>query len=583
MNSISSGVGVSVFRFGDYELDRRSLELRKSGQKIKLAPQPARVLRLLADQPGKLVSRDEIRREVWGEETFVDFERNLNYCLNCIRDALGDTAKSPRYIETLPRRGYRFIAPVESQRPFAEHTLAVLPFANLNGDPAREYFADGITDVLITELARIKAVRVISRQSVLHLKGSSRKLDEIASDLGVDGIVEGAVLQEGTQVRVTAQLILTEPERHVWAQSYDCDMSAILTTQREAARAIASCVAKALKPDAAAIPSPVPRGPESSPASPEIVETFLKAVTELGKMNAEGLGKSLQYFREITAKAPDFAKGLVGHASCLFALGFWGHAPAREVYPSAKLMLSSAIAIDDSLSEAHMMLAFMIWLLDWDLAAAEREFRCAIDLSPSNAEAHIFYSTFLCCVGRPAESIAEAECGLRLNPNSLIPNQAAAWNYLHTGHPEMAEALARRTIELFPDSLLPYFVLGWAAWVQGRPEEAVAIFEKALGLSREALSLSFLGHVYARLGRGDEALGLLRELNQLSSQGKASPMAVVILHAGLGDADAAFEWLETACYLRDNLPWLFTKFPGLDPIRSDPRFAALVHRIGVLP
>ena len=571
-----------MYRFGDYELDRRTLELRKAGQKIKLAPQPARVLRLLVSRPGELVSRDEIRRELWGEATFVDFERNLNYCVNCVRDVLGDTAQSPRYIETLPRRGYRFVAPVERQRPFVEPTLAVLPFADLNGDPAREYFADGITDALITELARIKTVRVISRQSVLHLKGSSRKLDEIARDLSVDGIVEGGVLHEGNRVRVTAQLILMEPERHAWAQSYDCDMSAVLTTQREAARAIAGCVATALRPDAAVTSTPVRAGAEGAAASPEIIETFLKAVAELGKMDAEGLGESLQYFRDITARAPDFAPGLVGHASCLFSLGFWGHAPAREVYPTAKQMLLKAIAIDDSLGGAHVVLAHIILFLDWDVVAAEREFRRAIELSPSDPEAHIFYALFLCCLGRHAESISEAEYGLQLNPESLLPNQAAAWNYLYAGRPETAEAQARRTLESFPDALQPHYVLGWAAWCQGRPEEAVAAFEKALGLSRDALSLSFLGHVYARLGRRDEATRLLQELIQLSSQGKASPIALVVLHAGLGDADAALEWLETAYRLRVDLSWLFVKFPGLDLLRSDPRFAALLHRVGVV-
>jgi len=572
-----------VYRFGDYELDRRTLELRKAGQKIKLAPQPARVLRLLVSRPGGLVARDEIRRELWGEGTFVDFERNLNYCVNCVRDALGDTAQSPRFIETLPRRGYRFIAPVERQRPFAEPVLAVLPFANLNGDPAREYFADGITDALITELARIKAVRVISRQSVLHLKGSCREIDDIARELSADGIVEGAVLHEGHRVRVTAQLILVEPERHAWAQSYDCDMSAILVTQREAARAIATCVATALRPGATSTPTPVPAGPEAPSASPEIIETFLKAVAELAKMNAEGIGNALRSFRELTAKAPDFAPGLAGHASCLFCLGFWGHAPVREVYPTAKQMLLKAIAIDHSLGWPHWVLAHIILFLDWDVTGAEREFRRAIELSPSDPEAHIFYALFLCCLGRHSESILEAEYGLQLNPASLLPNQAAAWNYLYAGHPETAEAQARRTLESFPDALQPHYVLGWAAWCQGRPEEAVAAFEKALGLSRDALSLSFLGHVYARLGRRDDATRLLQELVQLSSQGEASPIALVVLHAGLGDADAAFEWLETACRLRVDLHWLFVKFPGLDPLRSDPRFAALLHRSGVVP
>lgn len=582
MTRVSSGFRAAVYRFADYELDQRTLELWKSGQKVKLAPQPARLLRLLASRAGELVARDELRRELWGEATFVDFERNLNYSVNCIRDALGDTAQCPRYIETLPRRGYRFIAPVHRERRFAEPTLAVLPFSNLNGDPEKEYFADGITDALITELARIKAVRVISRQSVLHLKGSSGRLDEIAGELGVDGIVEGAVLHEGSRVRVTAQLILTDPERHAWAQSYDCDVSAVLRTQRDAARAIAASVTAALSPDAVATATPVPEGPDAPPASPEIVETFLKATAEMGKMNAEALGRSLQYFREMTAKAPDFAPGLAGHATCLFALGWWGHAPAREVYPAAKLMLTKAIAIDDSLGTAHVWLAFVIWLLDWDPAAAEREFRRAIELSPSNADGHIGYAVFLACLGRYSESVAECEYGLRLNPASIMPNEGAAWLYLCTGHLEKAEAQARRTLESFPNSLQPQFVLGWAAWRQGRAEEAVAAFEKALSLSREALSLSFLGHVYARLGRADEAMSLLHELDHLSSQDKASPLALVVLHAGLGNVEAAFAWLETALRLRVDLPWLLTKFPGIDPLRSDPRFAALVHRVAVL-
>ena len=575
----SSGAGASVCRFADYELDRTTLELRKSGRKIKLAPQPARVLRLLASRQGELVSRDEIRRELWGDKTFVDFEHNLNYYLTCIRAALGDTARRPRYIETLARRGYRFIAPVRLDRPFVEPMLAVLPFTNLNGDPAREYFADGITDALITELARIQAVRVISRQSVLHLKRSGRKLDEIARELSVDGVVEGAVLLEGNRVRVTAQLILMEPERHAWAQSYDCDLSAVLATQREAAQAIAECVVTVLRPAAVVKLAAVP----ARPVAPEIVETYLIARAEMVKETAEGLAKALQCLREMTAKAPDFALGLAGHALCLISLGWWGLVPAREVYPSAKQMALKAVGIDDSLVDAHLALALMIWILDWDLAAAEREFRRAIQLSPSNPEAHMAYAVFLCSAGRNSESLAEIEYGLSLNSTALLPNQGAAWLYLTNGDPGKAEAQARRTIQSFPDSLQPHFVLGWAAWCQGKAEEAVAAFEKALSIARGAISLSFLGHIYARLGRTEEATGLLRELDKLFSQGQASPIAFVVLHAGLGDADAAFEWLETACRLRDGMEWLLPGFPGLDPLRSDPRFVDLIRRTGIVP
>ncbi len=578
MTKVSSGAGASVYSFADYELDRRTLELRKAGRKLKLAPQPARVLGLLASRAGELVARDEIRRELWGEGTFVDFERNLNYCLNCIRTVLGDRAQHPLYIETLPRRGYRFIAPIKRDRPFAEPTLAVLPFANLNGDPAREYFADGITDALITELARIQAVRVISRQSVLHLKGSNRRLEEIALELSVDGIVEGAVLHEGNRVRLTAQLILMEPERHAWAQSYDCDMSAILSTQREAAQAIAACVASALRPAGAAVATaPVPTPPVAS----EIVDAYLKARIEFEKMSAEALAKSLQLFHEISAKAPDFALGLVWYAGCLVGLGFWGHAPIREVYPVAKQLATRAVAIDDGLGEAHLVLAETAWLLDWDLAAAECGFRRAIDLSPSDPYAHLWYATFLCCMGRRPESIAEAQYGLSLNPTSLLASQAAAWIYLIACQYAQAEALAKRTVESFPDSLQPQFVFGWAAWCQGRPEEAVAAFEKALSLSREALSLSFLGHIYARLGRKEEATRLLRELKRLFTQGHAPPIAFVVIYAGLGDADVALEWLESAYRLRCDMQYLTTGFPGIDPIRSDPRFADLVRRTGI--
>jgi TolB-like protein/tetratricopeptide (TPR) repeat protein len=565
--------------FGAFELDLENGKLCKSGRVLKLRPQPMRVLCLLVSQAGKPVSRDEIRRLLWGESTFVDYDVGVDYCVYRIRSVLGDKAQAPRYVETLPRRGYRFIATVKRERSFAEPTLAVLPFDNLNRDPAKDYFADGVTDALITELARIPALRVISRQSVLHLKGSSRKLEEIARDLSVDGVVEGAVLHEGHRVRLTAQLILTEPERHAWAQSYDCDLSAVLTTQSEAARAIAGCVATALRPAGAGMPAPVP----VRPVAPEIAEAYLKARTEFEKMSAEGIGNALQYFREMTLKAPDFALGLAWHAACLFTLGYWGHAPISEVYPSAKHLALQAVAIDDSLVPAHLVLAWMNLLLDWDLAAARREVRRAIELSPSDTDAHSFYSTLLCFVGHNSEAMREVQFALKLNPTSLLPNQYAAWMNLHMGQHARAEGQARHTIALFPDALQPHFVLGWSAWYQGRAEDAVAALEKALSHSREALSLSYLGHVYGRLGRTDEARRLFRELEQLRAQGHAPPIAFAVIHAGLGDIDAAFDWLETAYRLRDGYLFWLPGAPGLDPLHSDPRFADLVHRMGVVP
>jgi TolB-like protein/tetratricopeptide (TPR) repeat protein len=568
--------------FGEFELDLEAGMLRKSGRTLKLRPQPMRILCLLVSQAGRPVSREEIRRHVWGESTFVDYNVGLDSCMNRIRSALRDKSRAPRYVETLPRRGYRFVAPIKRQRPFAEPTLAVLPFANLNGDPANDYFADGVTDALITELARIPVVRVISRQSVLHLKGSSRKLDEIARELGVDGIVEGAALHEGNRVRLTAQLILTEPEHHVWAQSYDCDMSAVLMTQCEAARAIAGCVADALKPAGAMEPVTSAPGPKLVPVAPDIVETYLKVRFECDKMSAEGIGKALQYCREITLKAPDFAPGLAEHARVLFCMGYWGHAPSIEVFPAVRQFALQALAIDDSIGVAHVGLAWMNLLLDWDLPAAMREIQCAIELSPSDTDAHMLYGTLLCFVGRHSDSIIRVEYALKLNPASLLPNQYAAWMYSHTGQHARAEAQARRTIEMFPGSLQPHFVLGWSLWYQGRAAEAVAVLEKALGDSREALSLSYLGHVYGRLGRTEDARCVLRELEQLRTRGQAPPIAFATIYAGIGDIDAAFDWLETAHRLRDGYLFWLPGAPGLDPLHSDPRFADLVHRMGIV-
>jgi TolB-like protein/Flp pilus assembly protein TadD len=456
----------------------------------------------------------------------------------------------------------------------------------LNGDPARDFFADGVTDALITELARIPAVRVISRQSVLHLKGSQLKVEQIALDLGVDGVVEGAALHEGSRVRLTVQLILTEPERHVWAQSYECDMSAVLSTQREAARAVAASVAAALRPHAAAVTSPAPagiKGPESGrrPAA-EVVETYLKARIECDKMSAEGIGKALQYSREVTVQAPDFAPGLAEHARVLFCVGYWGHAGAVEVFPAVRHLALQALVIDDSVATAHVALAWMRLLLDWDLDGAMQEARRAIEVSPSDTDARLFHGLLLYFFGRNSESRSEVQYALKLNPVSLLPNQYAAWIFSHMGQHERAEAQARRTIELFPDSLQPYFVLGWSAWYQNRAGEAVAALEKALSNSREALSLAYLGHVYGRLGRTVDARRLLCELEQLRARGQAPPVAFATVYAGLGDSDAAFDALETAYRLRDGYLFWLPGAPGLDPLRADPRFADLVGRVGLV-
>jgi TolB-like protein/Tfp pilus assembly protein PilF len=571
--------GFGRIGFGAFSLDLETGELSKAGRNLKLQPQPARVLCLLAGRAGKLVSREEIRRGVWGESTFVDYDFGVDYSVNRIRAVLCDRARAPRYIETVPRKGYRFIAPVKRERAFAEPTLAVLPFANLNGDPAKDYFADGVTDAMITELARIPSLRVISRQSVLHLKGSSRKLTEIARDLDVDGVVEGSALHEGDRVRITAQLILLDPERHVWGQSYDADMGSVLATQREAAQSVAASVASALSDSPAAPPFAVA---PAAPVPPEIIEMYLKARSELARMSAAGIGAALQYFRAITTNAPFFAPGLAEHSLTLAMLGFWGHAPIRETYPAAKVMAQGALAIDERVEAAHVALGLMHWLLDWDAAAAEGEFRRAIELSPSNADARSLYSMFLAIGrGQPERAVAEMRCAMENNPASPLASLTSGWVYLFARKYRLAEEHAGRTLELFPEALHGHLALAWAQWYQGRRDEAVARFEQAVLVSREPFSMASLAHTYALAGQGEKAMGILHELEGLFAMGNAPAFTVAVVYCGLGKPDAALDWLETMHRLRDSQLFWLNASPWIDPIRPDPRFGQFMRSAGL--
>ena len=344
-------------------------------------------------------------------------------------------------------------------------------------------------------------------------------------------------------------------------------------------RGHAGSVASALRSAGAAPPPQV----AAKAVEPEIAEAYLRARAEFDTMTAEGIGNALRRFREINLKAPDFAPGLALRAACMFMLGYWGHAPAGEVYPAAKHLALQAVARDEGLATAHLVLAWMGLLLDWDLPAALREVRRAIELSPSDPDARSFHSTLLCFAGDVPEATREVWYALKLDPASLLPNQYAAWMLLHLGQYARAEAQARRTIELFPDSLQPWFVLGWSAWHRGRADDAVAALEKALSRSREALSLAYVGHVYGRLGRTDEARRLLGELEELRTRGQCPPTAMAVAHAGLGEIDAAVDWLEKAYRLRDGSLFWLPGAPGLDPLRADPRFDDLVRRIGVSP
>src|SRR5712692_4029412 len=475
----------SVVRFGTYEISLHSGELRKAGVRIRVQQQPLRLLEILLEHPGEIVTREELRSRIWPNESFGDFDQAVNVAIAKLRGALGDSADNPRYIETLPRRGYRFIAEVavvnrptnklellpevasseaeeraqlevagKMQRPrhlpwqYAWKTLgtamvllvlmvwiffwrsrqpantlssspvrslAVLPLENLSSD-SQDYFADGMTDELITDLAQISALRVISRTSVMPYKGVRKPLPQIASELNVDAVVEGTVLRSGKQVRITAQLIQAPADKHLWAQSYEGDVRDTLALQKTVARAIAEQIRINLTPHEQAVLEDV------KVVNPEAYEAYLKGRYFWNKRTADGLKKAIDYFDQAIEKDPNYAQAYAGLADSYALLGDWeyGVLAPKEAYPRAKAAATKAIELDSTLGEAHISLAFCLDGYDWDWESAGNEFRRGIELNPGYATGHHWYAWHLTALGRDDEAIAEIKKAESLDPLSLI-------------------------------------------------------------------------------------------------------------------------------------------------------------------
>lgn len=562
------------FRFGRYEADAGTGELRKRGLRIQLQDKSFKMLVALLERPGELVTRAELQDRLWPGDIFVNFDNGLNSAVNRLRDTLCDGARHPRYIETLARRGYRFIAPVE-QVCTVRRTLAVLPFENLNHDPEQDFFADGVSDALTTELGNISSLRIISRRSALHVKGARKTLPEIARDLKADVVVEGAVLLAGGSIRITTQLVQAEPEQHLWAKAYTCETGDILTIQGRVARDIALAVQATLSADEEA------RLSRPRPVRPETHLAYLKARHLMDQNSREGFQKGFQCLQMALAQDPSHALAHAYLAECYSLLGFWGHMPICEAYPRAKELASRAVALDDGLSSAHSILGWASLLRDWNLAKYEAETWRAIQLNPSDEHARITYAVFLAVVRADAQAGEEIKIALDLNPLSLHVNSSAAWVHLFLKDYERARQQARATLDLYPDSLQACYVLGGAELGLSRFPEAIQAFERAVAISGDSLSIGYLGHAYARAGQIEAAISLRDELLSRLERGYVTIKPFVCLYAGLGERDRAFEWLEKAFQERDPMLFWLRSVPFFEPLRADPRFEELARRIGL--
>jgi TolB-like protein/Tfp pilus assembly protein PilF len=571
---------MGVLRFGPFEFEVANGLLRKLGRPVQLQPQPAKILALLISQPTKVVTREELRQEIWGQDTFVDFEHNLNFSVRQIRAALHDDAEKPRFIETLPRRGYRFIAEVEQVLPEAAkriQSLAVLPLENLSQDPEQEYFADGVTDELITELAKIRALRVISRTSVQQFKRVRKPLREIARRLNVDAVVEGTILRWGNRVRITAQLIDARREEHLWAESYERDLGDVLRLQAEVAQAISGQIHITLKAEEQCRLRPARR------IDPAAHECYLRGRYFWNKRSEESLCRAQKYFEQAIDNEPGYALAYSGLADTYFYRGYaFGRMAPKDAMPKARAAALKALELDEALAESHVSLALVRFFFDWDWSGAEREFKRALELNPNYATTHHAYSALLASTGRKQEGIAEAQRALELDPLSIPINNILGEIYMCAGECKQAIEQYRKAIEMDPNVWLPHENLGVALEEIGKDAEAVDEYLKARAVSGES------PEVLRELRNEYEASGLRGfrqkqvELERARWEGQHLDTFRIAAHyARLGEQDEAIAWLERAFEARSGeLIWI-KLYPVFQKLYANPRFKDVVRRVGL--
>ena len=626
----------SVLQFGTYEIALHSGELRKAGVRIKVQQQPLKLLELLLEHPGEVVTREQLRSRIWPNESFGDFDQAVNVAIAKLRGALGDSADNPRYIETLPRRGYRFIAQVvvvkrptnqpellgevaapevaERAQPEAGgrmerprhlpgrfawkmlgiamalvllvlavwiffwrsrqpantlslnpvRSLAVLPLENLSSD-SQDYFADGMTDELITNLAQISALRVISRTSVMQYKGVRKPLPLIARELNVDAVVEGTVLRSGQQVRITAQLIRAPADKHLWAESYEGNLRDTLALQKKVARAIAEQIRIQVTPQEETVLHSV------KVVNPEAYENYLKGRYFWNKRTADGMKKAVDYFNQAIESDPNYASPHAGLAD-IYQLSDRPKLARREV--------QKALELDDRLAEAHNSQASLLYLFDRDWAGADREFKRALELDHNYAPAHHWYSMYLALEGREEEALVEAQKAYELDPLSAVAGANLAKILEEAGQDDKAIEQAKKTLDLEPDSGVTHAVLGLGYQNKRMYAEAIAEYKKALQLGGSPAEMrGLLGNAYAVSGNRPDAQKMIAELKSLWPEHARAALDLAVVFSGLGDKENALYWLEKAQEIQVSDLIGIGKDPHFVELRSDRRFQALVQRV----
>ena len=616
-------------RFRDYELDPDGFELCRAGHRVRLERKPMELLILLAEKQGHLVKREEIIEKIWGKDFFFDAENGINNAIRKIRSALHDNAEHPVYVETSLGKGYRFIAPVEQVLELANplatelgvisqgtapfrwkrirvpalvvviliaaafalnlagirslvfarrvppiHSIAVLPLQNLSGDANQEYFADGMTDALITNLAQFGSLRVISRTSAMHYKGSHKSLPEIARELNVDAVVEGSVTRSGNQVRITAQLLDAHSDRHLWAKAYDRDTREIMSLQQDVADSIAREIQAKLTPQENL------RQAQNRQVDPEAYDDYLRGLYFWHKFTEPGMRQAQEYLEKSVQKDPSYALGYAWLANTYGQLGDYV-GPRKDFMLKSKETCQKALQLDDNVAVAHGALGWVRWAYDWDWPGAESEFKRAIQLSPGHALSHGIYARYLDSMGRFEEAIREHRIARELDPLDLVLIYDIGDHFVVSREYDKAIVEYRLVLEMDPNFIGAHRGLAVAYEGKGMEKESISEWQEEATLAGAPDLAEAMKIAYRQGGYKSALRARLKHNQHRRSAGSYVPYSdFAWTYVALGDKDLALQVLEKAFAEREPMAWLNVA-PEWDPIRAEPRFQDLVRRAGL--
>jgi len=633
------------YRFsGDFELDAESYTLRHAGRVLKLERIPMEILLFLADQRGRLVTREQIVEKIWGQGVFLDTDNGINGAIRKIRQALKDDPEAPRFIETVSGKGYRFIAPVETGaepegesaedgRPgaagearlaaetasdgtgyrrwlvlagvvtiaigmlaagirwsrtrarlgaeTARPMLAILPFTNLTGDAAQEYFSDGLTEEMISQLGSLdpQHLGVIGRTSVMHYKNTQTTLSQIGHELGVQYVLEGSVRRDAGRVRIAAQLIQVSDQSHLWSHQYDRQLTDLLAVQSEIAEAIANGI-KATLPGQGSSRAARREGAYATTTSYEAYDLYLQGRYFWNKRTGEGFQQAAVYFQRAIETDPNYARAYAGLADTYGLMSTWYVVPQNEFMPKARAAAERAVEIDQGLPEAHASLGLIAENYDYDWARAEKEFRRAIELNPQYATAHQWYAEFLAWQGRFEEAFAESEQARQLDPMSLIIATDHAALLYYSRQYDRAIAQCRAVLDMDPSFEGAGTFIARSYEQEGKYAEALAEIDHW----RRHWTWAERTYVYSRWGRTEEARQSLAKFEKSTSPTSASRTAASLLaYLGIEGHDQFIARLERAYTEHSNAVVVLKAEPMYDPLRGDPRFKELLHRLALGP